>query len=196
MFTGIITDIGTVVDISKTRDTRLVIETSFPLEQVEIGASIACSGVCLTVIEKAEHQFVVEASEETLACTTLQYWKKGERINLERALKMGDELGGHLVSGHVDGVGKIQEITVVDGSHSIVFTMPNALAPFVAQKGSITIDGVSLTVNNVTKETFSVNIIPHTWEYTTFSFKRAGDKVNLEIDVIARYIARAMEFQA
>jgi riboflavin synthase len=195
MFTGIITDIGAVKEISKPHDTRFVIETAYDLDKITLGASIACNGVCLTVVEKDVNVFVVDASDETLSCTTLNNWQVGTRINLEQALKMGDELGGHMVSGHVDGVGSIATIEPREGSHCITFTLSEALAPFVAKKGSVTVDGVSLTVNAVFPDSFTVNIIPHTWDHTVFALKKTGDSVNIEIDVIARYIARAIEFK-
>ena len=199
MFTGIITDIGIISEISQPGDTRLVISTSYDTKSIDIGASIACNGICLTVIEKTNDSFAVEASQETKDCTTLGKWHSGERINLERALKLGDELGGHMVSGHVDGVGEIRSVIEVQQSREIIFAIPRELAPFIAAKGSVTIDGVSLTVNEVKDDVgnhqFSVNIIPHTWENTIFADKKIGSKVNLEIDLVARYIARAVEFK-
>ncbi|MBL8666266.1 MAG: riboflavin synthase [Rhodospirillales bacterium] len=193
MFTGIVTDLGRVRDIRSEGDTRIEIATAYEMALVPIGASIACSGVCLTVIERQEGWFAVQASAETLACTTLGAWRKGTRVNLERALKVGDELGGHLVSGHVDGVGTIVSITPDGESHRFLFEAPAALARFIAPKGSIAIDGISLTVNEVEGARFGVNIIPHTWTVTSLGATQPGSRVNLEIDLLARYVARLME---
>ena len=199
MFTGIITDIGRLRRIVPGVDTRLEIETAFDPDGIALGASIACSGICLTVIEKGRDAgqawFAVQASQETLARSTLGGWKTGHRINLERALKAGDELGGHLVSGHVDGVGEIvSRVAVGDGNGSTEFVVrvPAALTPFIAAKGSIAIDGVSLTVNGVESDRFSINLIPHSLQETTFGQAQAGQPVNLEIDMLARYVARIL----
>jgi riboflavin synthase len=200
MFTGIVTALGEVSDVTSIgggQDMRLTISTPPGwLDGVAIGASICCSGCCLTAVELRGDAFVVEVSAETLSKTTLGGWAPGRRVNLERSLKLGDELGGHLVSGHVDGVGRVLASTPENGSTRWVFAMPPALAPFVAQKGSIAIDGVSLTVNEATRENFGVNVIPHTAEVTGFGRLRPGDAVNLEIDMLARYVARQREFQA
>ncbi len=193
MFTGIVTDLGRVRDIRSDGDTRIEIGTAYDMASVPIGASIACSGVCLTVIERGQGWFAVQASAETLACTTLGEWQTGARVNLERALKVGDELGGHLVSGHVDGVGTIVSITPEGDSHRFLFEAPAALARFVAPKGSIAIDGISLTVNEVDGARFGVNIIAHTWAVTSLGTAQPGTRVNLEIDLLARYVARLME---
>lgn len=193
MFTGIITDLGRVRSIETEGDTRIEIETTYETGLISIGASIACSGVCLTVIERALGWFAVQASAETLSCTTLGDWRAGTPVNLERALRLGDELGGHLVSGHVDGVGTILSITPEGDSRRFVFEAPPPLARFIAPKGSVAIDGISLTVNEVAGGRFGVNIIPHTWTVTNLGAARAGDRVNLEIDLIARYVARLME---
>lgn len=195
MFTGIITDIGTVraVETSAAHDARFEIETAFDLSDVAIGASIACAGACLTVIEKTGDTFAVQASAETLSKTTLGGWRVGTRINLERALKLGDELGGHIVTGHVDGVGRVKAVTPVQDSLKLDFQAPEDIARFIAAKGSVTVDGVSLTVNAVNGDGFSVNIIPHTQQETTLGGLAAGDAVNLEIDVLARYVARLNE---
>lgn len=193
MFTGIVTDLGRVRDIRSDGDTRIEIETAYDMALVPIGASIACSGVCLTVIERGQGWFAVQASAETLACTTLGGWQEGARVNLERALKVGDELGGHLVSGHVDGVGTVVSITPEGDSHRFLFKAPVALARFIAPKGSVAIDGISLTVNEVEGACFGVNIIPHTWTVTSLGTARPGSRVNLEIDLLARYVARLME---
>jgi riboflavin synthase len=190
MFTGIITDIGSVKAISGEGDVRFDINTTFVMDDVAIGASIACAGVCLTVIEKGQGWFAVQASDETLQKTTLGDWKADTKINLERALKLGDELGGHIVSGHVDGVAHVVSTQAIGDSIKIDFEAPRDLAAFVAQKGSATIDGVSLTVNDVNDCNFSVNIIPHTQSETTLGKLIEGDRVNLEIDVLARYVAR------
>lgn len=193
MFTGIITDIGTVKSVSDGADPRLDIETKFDMDDVGIGASIACAGVCLTVIEKGTDWFAAQASAETLNKTTASAWRSGTALNLERALKVGDELGGHIVSGHVDGVGEVVSIANVGDSKKIDIRVPDELAQFIATKGSATVDGVSLTVNTVDNDVFSVNIIPHTQNETTLGQLNAGDRVNLEIDVLARYVARLNE---
>ena len=190
MFTGIITDIGSVKAISGEGDVRFDINTTFVMDDVAIGASIACAGVCLTVIEKGQGWFAVQASDETLQKTTLGDWQADTKINLERALKLGDELGGHIVSGHVDGVAHVVSTQAIGDSIKIDFEAPRDLAAFIAQKGSATIDGVSLTVNDVNDCNFSVNIIPHTQSETTLGKLIEGDRVNLEIDVLARYVAR------
>ncbi|MBO6520641.1 MAG: riboflavin synthase [Rhodospirillales bacterium] len=190
MFTGIITDIGAVKAVTQGSDTRFDIATNYDMATVAIGASIACSGACLTVIEKDDGWFAVEASQETLDKTTAGAWREGTPLNLERALKVGDELGGHIVTGHVDGVGEVRAVSPVGGSLKIDFEAPESVAKFIAEKGSVTVDGVSLTVNGVTGTAFSVNIIPHTQTETTLGKLQAGDRVNLEIDVLARYVAR------
>lgn len=194
MFTGIITDIGKVRAIKDTnRDRRFEIETAYDLATIDIGASIAHSGCCLTVVEKGEGWFAVEVSGESLSLTTLDQWAVGGRINLERATKVGDELGGHIVSGHVDGLGEVVSVTVEGGSHRVKVRVPRPLHRYIAPKGSIAIEGVSLTVNEVEDDVFGVNIIPHTWDVTTLGQLVAGAKVNLEIDVLARYAARWQE---
>jgi riboflavin synthase len=200
MFTGIITDVGRVRSVRQTeRDRRYEVETSYDLEGVDIGASISHAGCCLTVVEKGPilgkegGWFAVEVSGETLDKTTLGEWKEGDPVNLERAAKLGDELGGHIVSGHVDGVGEVISITQEGGSHRFRFRAPAPLHRFIAPKGSIAVEGVSLTVNEVEGEVFGVNIIPHTWEVTTLGRLKNGSKVNLEIDVLARYVARWQE---
>ncbi len=200
MFTGIVTALGEVSEVTPIgdgRDMRLTVTTpSGWLEGVALGASICCSGCCLTVVALEGDAFVVEVSAESLSKTTLGGWAPGRRINLERSLKLGDELGGHLVSGHVDAVGRVLASTPENGSTRWVFSLPPALAPFVAQKGSIAVDGVSLTVNEATRDSFGVNLIPHTSEVTAFGTLRPGDAVNLEIDMLARYVARQREFAA
>lgn len=197
MFTGIVTDVGVVRSVKKAGDTRFVIETSYDPDSIEIGASIACGGACLTVIEKGldgqKGWFAAEASAETLGCTSLGGWKVGTKINLERSLKVGDEIGGHIVSGHVDGVGRVRSMTPEGDSIRYVFEAPAALMKHIASKGSITVEGVSLTVNEVEDDSFGVNLIPHTQTVTSFGAVKVGDAVNLEIDVLARYVARLQE---
>ena len=194
MFTGIITDIGRVRSIRATdRDRRFEIETRFDLSSVDLGASISHAGCCLTVVEKGEGWFAVEVSGETLSKTTLDQWAEGSPINLERAAKVGDELGGHIVSGHVDGVGEVISVDPEGGSHRVRIRVPRPLHRYIAPKGSITVEGVSLTVNEVEDDTFGVNIIPHTWEVTTLGRLEPGARVNLEIDMLARYLARWRE---
>ena len=194
MFTGIITDIGRVRSVAATaRDRRYEVETAWDVSGINLGASISHAGCCLTVVEKGESWFAVEVSGETLDRTTLGGWAAGTKINLERAPRVGDELGGHIVSGHVDGLGSIVEITPEGGSHRLTIEAPEPLHRFIAAKGSITVDGVSLTVNSVEGRRFGLNIIPHTWEATTLGGLRVGDAVNLEIDMLARYLARWQE---
>jgi len=194
MFTGIVTDIGRVRKVEQTaRDRRYEIETAWDTAGIDLGASISHAGCCLTVTEKGPGWFAVEVSGETLSKTTLGGWGEGDRVNLERAAKLGDELGGHIVSGHVDGLGRVVSVTPEGGSHRIAIDAPEPLHRFIAPKGSITVDGVSLTVNAVEGRTFGVNIIPHTWEATTLGRLKPGDAVNLEIDMLARYLARWQE---
>jgi riboflavin synthase len=195
MFTGIITDIGTVRSVTRAGDTRFEIETAYDLATVDLGASIACNGCCLTVIEKGRDWFAIQASSETLSKTTLGDWTKGTRINLERALKIGDELGGHIVSGHVDGLGEIVSIRPEGDSTRFRFRVPNELARFIAPKGSVAIDGTSLTVNEVEGREFGVNIIPHTQAVTTWGSMVEGQRVHIEIDMLARYVARLTEYK-
>ncbi len=199
MFTGIVTDIGIVRRVTfrsiAGTDTRLTIGCGYDMAGVAIGASIACSGVCLTVVDKGSDWFAVDVSDETLSKTSPAIWLENARLNLERALRVGDELGGHIVTGHVDAVGRVVHALAQGGSTCITIIVPPALAPFVAAKGSITIDGVSLTVNSVEdmadcSATFGVNIIPHTAAVTTLGALAADDLVNLEIDVLARYLGR------
>ena len=195
MFTGIVTDLGEVRAIERQGDTRFVIATSYPVAKVAIGASIACSGACLTVVEKGEDWLAFDASAETLSKTTLGRWSIGDRVNLERALALGAELGGHLVSGHVDAAGSVEDISSEGDSWRFRFRAPADVGRFLAPKGSITVDGVSLTVNEVEDQAdgstlFGVNIIPHTFEVTTFGILKSGAAVNLEIDLIARYLER------
>jgi riboflavin synthase len=194
MFTGIVTDIGRVRSVRQTdRDRRYEIETVWDTVSIDLGASISHAGCCLTVTEKGEGWFAVEVSGETLSKTKLGDWAEDTRVNLERAARLGDELGGHIVSGHVDGLGEVISITPEGGSHRIVVEAPAPLHRFIASKGSITVDGVSLTVNGVQERRFDLNIIPHTWNATTLGALKTGDKVNLEIDMLARYLARWQE---
>ena len=194
MFTGIVTDIGRVRSVRDTnRDRRFEIETHYDLSTIDLGASIAHAGCCLTVVEKAEGWFAVEVSGETLAMTTLGDWREGRSVNLERPARVGDELGGHIVSGHVDGVGDVISISAEGGSHRVRIRAPRPLHRFIAPKGSITVEGVSLTVNEVDDDVFGVNIIPYTWQVTTLGGVGAGARVNLEIDMLARYLARWRE---
>jgi riboflavin synthase len=190
MFTGIITDIGRVRALRSDGDTRIEIATGYEERAISIGASIACSGVCLTAIDKGSGWFAVQASAETLSCTTVGGWRPGTPVNLEQALKVGDEMGGHIVSGHVDGVGRVVAITPEGASRRFVFESPSQLARFIASKGCIAVDGISLTVNEVDDVRFGVNIIAHTLAVTTLGRARPGDLVNLEIDLLARYVAR------
>ena len=193
MFTGIITEVGWVHAVVPGGDTRFEIEAAFDTGSIALGASIACSGPCLTVIETGPGWFAVTASAETLSRTTLGGWRQGTPINLERALKLGDELGGHLVTGHIDGVATfVQELSQGD-SRRWTIEAPAELAPFIAAKGSVALDGVSLTVNEVSGRRFGVNLIPHTLVHTTFGALRPGAWLNLEIDLVARYLQRLVE---
>jgi riboflavin synthase len=197
MFTGIVSEVGTVRVLTATgggRDTRLEITAPLTARGAVLGASIACSGVCLTVVDAGADWFAVEASAETLAKTTLGAWRVGSALNLERALRMGDELGGHIVSGHVDGVGRIVGWAPEEGSIRAEFTLPRELGRYLAPKGSVTVDGVSLTVNTVADEgaatRFGVNLIAHTRAVTTFGAATIGQRVNVEVDMLARYVER------
>ena len=198
MFTGIITDLGRVRAIKPSGDTRFEFSTGFDTESVDMGASICCSGVCLTVVDKGqgeggEHWFAADISAETLDLTTMQDWTEGAPVNFERALKMGDELGGHIVSGHVDGIATLSSIREEGDSRRMTFDAPESLSPMIAAKGSVALDGVSLTVNTVDGYTFGINVIPHTLQETTLGTLKAGDRVNLEIDMLARYVARLVQ---
>jgi len=201
MFTGIITDIGRVRSIKPRGDTRFEIETAYDTASIEIGASIACSGACMTVVELGPDWFAVDISQESVSRTPPDRWKVGTRLNLERSLKVGDELGGHIVTGHVDGVGTIASVDEEGDSHRFEILAPKELAPYLAPKGSIAVDGISLTVNSVADEAdgrtrFGLNIIPHTNAVTTMGGMKAGDGVNLEIDVLARYLGRMEQLRA
>jgi len=194
MFTGIITDIGTIEEVEQRGDLRLRIATRYDTAEIDMGASIACSGVCLTVVQKGPGWFAVDVSAESVARTAPDRWRQGQRLNLERALKVGDELGGHIVTGHVDGVATVQSVEPVGDSLRVTFLAPAALAPYFAPKGSVALDGVSLTVNEVEDTPdgtqFSINIIPHTAAMTSFDELAPGRAVHVEIDVLARYLAR------
>ena len=193
MFTGIVTDVGKVRHVEKRGDTHIVIATKFDVSQIDVGASIACSGACMTVGDKGsakDRWFAFTASGETLSKTTLGTWKVGEAINLERPMRVGDEFGGHIVTGHVDAVAEIVSMKPEGESVRMIFAVPRNLARFVAQKGSVALDGVSLTVNDVDGARFGVNIIPHTQKVTTFGRAKPGSKMNFEADLMARYVAR------
>ena len=201
MFTGIITDIGTVRSAEQRGDLRLTIGTAYDLATVDLGASIACSGVCLTVVDKGADWFAVDVSHETVSRTASALWAEGARLNLERALRMGDELGGHLVTGHIDGTGKVTGICADGGSTRIDVQVARDLGKFIATKGSVTLDGVSLTVNAVTDAddgttSFAINLIPHSADHTTLGAVAAGQSLNVEIDVLARYLKRLEESRA
>lgn len=194
MFTGIVTDVGRIRSVRETnRDRRYEIETAFDLSTVDLGASISHAGCCLTVVEKGDGWFAVEVSGETLSKTTLGELTEGASVNLERAARLGDEMGGHIVSGHVDGVGEVVSIEAEGGSHRVRIRAPRPLHRLIAPKGSITVEGVSLTVNEVEDDVFGLNIIPHTWDVTTLGRLKPGARVNLEIDMLARYLARWRE---
>ena len=194
MFTGIVTAIGSLEVLTDKGDRLLRIACEWDCAAIDIGASIACSGVCLTVVNTGDHWFEVAASAETIGVTTLGDWQIGASINLERALRLGDELGGHVVTGHVDGLAQIKSITPNGDSHIVWLDAPLSLAPFVARKGSVALDGVSLTVNAVKQATFSVNIIQHSWDVTCWGDSKTGQKMNMEIDTLVRYVARLAEF--
>ena len=194
MFTGIVTDVGRVRSVRETnRDRRFEIETAFDTASIDIGASVSHAGCCLTVVEKGPGWLAVEVSGETLSRTTLGDWAEGHAVNLERAARVGDELGGHIVSGHVDGVGEVLSVESEGGSHRVRIRAPRPLHRYIAEKGSICVEGVSLTVNEVEDDVFGVNLIPHTWDVTTLGGLAPGSRVNLEIDMLARYLARWRE---
>ncbi len=197
MFTGIVTDIGEILALEQKGDLRARIATAYPVAGIDLGASIACNGCCLTVVATGESPrgwFDVDISAESVAKTNIGDWTVGHRINLERALKVGDELGGHIVSGHVDGVAEIIAMKGEGDSTRFTFRAPDALAGFIAPKGSVALNGTSLTVNEVSGAEFGVNIIPHTKEVTTWGQANVGDRVNIEIDTLARYVARLREW--
>ena len=197
MFTGIVTDVGTVRSAEQRGDLRIIVATSYDLDTVDLGASIACSGVCLTVVDKGEDWFAVDVSGETISKTAGDRWREGAKLNLERALRLGDELGGHIVTGHVDAVAEVVGTRPEGDSARIGISVPKELAPMIAAKGSVTLDGVSLTVNDVRAAEdgtthFSVNIIPHTAQRTTLGDLKSGEQLNVEVDVLARYIDRIL----
>ena len=203
MFTGIVTDIGTIRQIEQRGDLRVVVDTAYDTDTVDLGASIACSGVCLTVVDKGPHWFAVDVSGETTSRTAQGQWHEGRRLNLERAMKLGDELGGHIVTGHVDGIAEVIGVCAEGDSKRIGFRVTPDLAPFLAPKGSVTVDGVSLTVNDVRDEGveegggthFAINLIPHTQAVTTLGALEPGVAVNIEIDVLARYLQRMEHYR-
>lgn len=197
MFTGIVTGVGSVralTPLGQGQDMRIAIATPWPdTSSIAVGASIACSGCCLTAVEVGEDWFAVDVSGETLSKTALGGWGVGSRLNLERSLRIGDELGGHMVSGHVDGLGQVRSVVSENGSWRVSVAVPRTLSRFIATKGSVAVDGVSLTVNEVDADGFGVNIIPHTWDVTTLGQLKPGASVHVEIDMLARYVARLAE---
>jgi len=201
MFTGIVTDIGTIESAEQRGDLRLVIATGYDLETIDLGASIACSGACLTVVDKGETWFAVDVSGETVARTAANRWREGSRLNLERSLRLGDEVGGHIVTGHVDSVGEVVGVCPEGDSQRIGIKVPRALGPMIAAKGSVALDGASMTVNDVSDAEdgsthFSINVIPHTAAHTTLGKLAVGTQLNVEVDVLARYIDRMMAARA
>lgn len=201
MFTGIVTDVGTVRSAEQRGDLRLVIATGYDLDTIDLGASIACSGVCLTVVDKGDDWFAVDVSSETMSKTAADHWREGAKLNLERALRLGDELGGHIVTGHVDALAEVLGICPEGDSVRVGLQVPRELARMIAPKGSVTLDGVSLTVNDVRHAEdgsthFAVNIIPHTARHTSLGELTAGQQLNVEIDVLARYLDRMLAARA
>jgi len=197
MFTGIVTDVGTVRSAEQRGDLRLVIETNYDMDTVELGASIACSGACLTVVDKGEDWFAVDLSGETVSKTASDHWREGARLNLERSLRLGDEMGGHIVTGHVDAVGTVMDVTPEGDSKRLAIAVPRSLGSMIAAKGSVALDGVSMTVNEVGDgedgtSRFTVNVIPHTAQHTTLGELAANQQLNVEVDVLARYIDRML----
>ena len=193
MFTGIITDIGVVTSLEeREKDRRLSIATAWPVDEIDVGASVCCSGCCLTVTEKSLGAFSVDISAETISRSTAGNWTEGAKINLERSLRMGDELGGHLVSGHVDTLAELVSVAQEGESRRMTFKVPDEFAKYIAPKGSVALDGISLTVNEVEGSVFGINIIPHTWKRTTLFHLKSGGKVNFEADMMARYVARIL----
>ncbi len=188
MFSGITTNLGKIIKISRSKNPDFYIKSDMKLEDVRIGSSIMCSGICLTVTKKENDVFSVNISEETLNVTNSSNWKIGSSINLEKSLKLGDEISGHLVTGHIDGISELKKIIKLEKSHLLHFSIPKSLKKFICRKGSISLNGVSLTINDVKNKFFTVNLIPHTYKHTTFSSIRDGDRVNVERDILARYI--------
>lgn len=193
MFTGLIQDIGRVRSVDKDGDWHIVIETGLDMARHEIGASFACAGCCLTVVDKGEDCFGVDVSGETLSKTSIAQWEEGTLVNLEPSLRLGDEMGGHIVSGHVDGLAMLVDLQPEQDSWCLQIQAPHELSKFIASKGSVALDGVSLTVNAVEGDIFGVNIIPHTWQCTSLSDLKIGDVLNLEIDMLARYVASMLQ---
>lgn len=200
MFTGIVTDVGRVRSIERRGDTRIEIVTAYDLGGVDIGASICCGGACMTVVEKGADGdrgwFAVEVSDESLSRTSIGTWATATEVNLERSLRLGDEMGGHVVTGHVDGLAVLENVEPVGDSHRIQVLAPDGIEGLVAEKGSVALDGVSLTVNGVEDRRFWINLIPHTWAHTTFRNRRPGDVLNMEVDPLARYVARLLSTSA
>jgi len=196
MFTGIVIAIGRIRAVEPRADLRVIVEADFDTAGLALGASVACSGPCLTVVDRGPGWFALDVSAETVSRTAPGMWTAGHRLNLERALKVGDELGGHIVTGHIDGVGRVADVAPEGGSWRLTIDAPAALAPLIAPKGSICVDGVSLTVNTVEGSRFGLNIIPHTAAVTTLGDLKPGDPVNLEADILARYLARMLEARA
>lgn len=201
MFTGIVTDIGTITQAHQQGDLRVRVSTAYDTDGIDLGASVSCSGVCLTVVDKGPGELAFDVSNETISRTATDQWTQGRRLNLERALKLGDELGGHIVTGHVDGIGTVVDVHEEGGSHRVTIAADKDLAPYVAAKGSITVDGVSLTVNDVADQRdgsthFAINLIPHTQAVTTLGALTVGQAVNIEIDVLARYLFRMEQYRA
>ena len=201
MFTGIVTDVGTVRSAEQRGDLRLVIATGYDMDSIDLGASIACSGACLTVVDKGEDWFAVDISGETVSKTAADHWREGARVNLERSLRLGDELGGHIVTGHVDAVGEVVGVCPEGDSKRVGISVPGALGPMIAAKGSVALDGVSMTVNDVrdagnATTLFSVNVIPHTGDHTTLGELAPATQLNVEVDVLARYINRMLATRA
>jgi riboflavin synthase len=194
MFTGLVTDVGRIRSVEHDGDTRVTIECAYDTESIHMGASICCAGVCLTVVEKGDGWFAIDVSDETLSCTTLGNWGEGSAVNLERSLRLGDEMGGHIVTGHVDCVGEITAMSSVNASCKMDIIVPLKFAKLLVSKGSVCVDGTSLTVNKVVDRAYdslmSINLIPHTQDATSFKHSTVGDKVNLEFDILARYVAR------
>lgn len=195
MFTGIITDVGRVLEIADGGGRRMTIGTRLPLADIPLGSSIATSGICFSAVDKGDDWFTVEASGATLEVTTAGGWVVGDTVNLERSLRIGDELGGHIVFGHVDAVGEILALEPAGESHRLEVRVPRPLAPLIAVKGSIAVDGISLTVNEAGADRFTVNVIPHSWRATNLSEREPGDRVNVEVDMLARYVARQLAFR-
>jgi riboflavin synthase len=196
MFTGIITDVGRVLEIADGDGRRMTIGTRLPLAEIPLGGSIGTSGICFTAVDKGADWFTVEASGATLEVTTAGAWAVGDTVNLERSLRIGDEMGGHIVFGHVDAVGEILALDPAGESHRLEVRVPATLAPLIAVKGSIAVDGISLTVNETDADRFAVNVIPHSWRATNLAERKVGDRVNVEVDMLARYVARQLAFRA